>query len=177
MSKLNGMSIIALILGAISLTACQPGPIDDRYIANNDGTITDTVTNLNWQRCSVGQTWTGETCEGFVARFTLKRAMKLGKDGWRLPTSAELRSLVYCTNTGFYDSNGSNNACTSDETHRVPTINIVAFPNTPGVVFWTSTTKDGYFGLSGSRVRFQRGDVDSALAKYEGAVRLVRPVN
>lgn len=177
MIKLNAISIVALVLSVTFLTACKPKLIDERFIANNDGTITDTVTNLNWQRCSVGQTWTGQKCEGDVAWFTLHEALTLGKDEWRLPTSAELRSLVYCTNTGFYDSNGSNDACTRDGTHRVPTINIVAFPNTPGVVFWTSTTRNGYWGLSGSRVRFQIGDVDSALAKYAGAVRLVRPVN
>lgn len=38
--------------------------IDGRYRDNRDGTVTDIKTKLQWMRCSVGQSWNGQSCAG-----------------------------------------------------------------------------------------------------------------
>ncbi|EXJ09123.1 MULTISPECIES: protein kinase domain-containing protein [Nitrincola] len=75
-----------------------------RYLDNQDGTITDTITNLTWMRCSLGQTWTGETCLGDALELNWSQASSLGEqttlagyDDWRLPNLDELYTLVYCS--------------------------------------------------------------------------------
>lgn len=64
----------------------------------------DEKTGLYWDRCSVGQTWDGETCQGeplelnwydaqdYVAKFTNEKA-KGGYTDWRVPTIEELSSI------------------------------------------------------------------------------------
>jgi hypothetical protein len=90
------------------------------------GTVTDGVTNLVWQ-----QTVSSNPCPaddgGFPSGCTWSDAQTYcqslslgGLSGWRLPTLAELFSLVEGANT--------------------PSIEATAFPNTPAEPFWTSTT-------------------------------------
>lgn len=64
-----------------------------------DETITDTVNNLIWQKCNMGQT--GTTCSG--GRTTANWANSIsycdtlsigGNSNWRLPTKPELATLV-----------------------------------------------------------------------------------
>ena len=83
----------------------QYGPFGN-FISNNDGTITDTTTELMWQQCGYGQTWdvntnscTGsaelqlwEDAQGYVQ--ALNDTSALGYDDWRLPTRNELQSLI-----------------------------------------------------------------------------------
>lgn len=33
------------------------------FIDNQNGTVTQKTTGLIWQRCSIGQTWNGSTCD------------------------------------------------------------------------------------------------------------------
>ena len=60
----------------------------DRFVNNNDGTVTDTQTGLMWadQDNGSGIHWPGARsyCEGYS---------KGGKSGWRMPTIAELKQL------------------------------------------------------------------------------------
>lgn len=74
-----------------------------RYIENGDGTVTDTVTQLQWMRCSLGQTWNGAGCSGEQKEMTWeeakgKTARYAGHGDWRTPSIEELRTLVYCSN-------------------------------------------------------------------------------
>ncbi|NCC23468.1 MAG: DUF1566 domain-containing protein, partial [Alphaproteobacteria bacterium] len=46
----------------------------ERFSDNGDGTVTDVVSQLMWMRCSVGQTWSGETCLGETAAYDWQAA-------------------------------------------------------------------------------------------------------
>lgn len=50
----------------------------------------------NLKRCSLGQTWNGDTCAGEVTRQKWDEARRIAPAGWRLPTKDELSSQVYC---------------------------------------------------------------------------------
>jgi hypothetical protein len=110
------------------------------FTDNKDGTITFNSTGLTWMKCSVGQTWTGETCIGQATKMTWNEAMKLsvsfaGHNDWRLPIKEELMTLVFCSD-GEYGEDGSCKNMT-DVTH--PAINSMYFPNTEVSSYWSSS--------------------------------------
>jgi hypothetical protein len=86
------------------------------YTDNGDGTVTDNVTNLVWQKAvtpSQAYSW----CNAINYCATLALAGR----SWRLPTRIELLSLVDFTRTG-------------------PAINTTSFPSVPGGKYhWTSS--------------------------------------
>ena len=58
------------------------------YVDQGDGSVTHTPTSLTWQRCAVGQSWTGSICNGSASTFTWDAARLLtssfaGKTDWR----------------------------------------------------------------------------------------------
>jgi len=140
-----------------------------RYqILNNGSEVKDLKTRLIWQRCSVGQTWTGSSCEGEATSYTWPHALaavKAGDSLWRLPNIKELYSLV-------------NIACYN------PAINEPIFPNTPNAAYWSSsplpspslggayawTVTFGSFFLAKSL----SGSAELALVDYQLMLRLVR---
>ncbi|HEX7476929.1 MAG TPA: DUF1566 domain-containing protein [Polyangiales bacterium] len=97
------------------------GPSD--FTANGDGTVADLRSGLVWQK-TVGPDVYQAAC---TTKYTLAAATaycgSLGLAGatWRLPSKAELESLV-------------------DDTYYDPTmLDPKAFPNTPSLPFWTSS--------------------------------------
>jgi len=95
-------------------------PNPTHYTDNGDGTITDDVTGLMWQKTlpitSPPPYW--RWADGLL----YCRGLRLGGfDNWRLPSAIELLSIV-------------------DYGQANPAIDQTVFPNTPALAFWTSTT-------------------------------------
>ncbi len=116
-------------------------------------------TTLEWQRCAEGQTWdaASNACQGRPTALSWPRADRLakrvGKD-WRLPTAEELLSIV-------------------ERCHDAPAINPQVFPNTPGGLFWSSSTDTG--GLDRAWCVSFFGGQHYRVGKTQSArVRLVR---
>ncbi len=108
---------------------CISGPAQSTatYTDNGNGTVTDNLSGLLWQKCSVGQS--SLNCSGAASRLTWANAistcnaLSLGSGlKWRLPNINELRSL------GDYSKMAA------------PHINTTVFPNTESYPYWTSTT-------------------------------------
>lgn len=81
-----------------SITSTTPS---SRFIDNKDGTVLDTMTNLIWLRCAIGQTWTGGTCEGLPLKLSWRDSLHTAKDytfanyyDWKLPNIKQLSSIV-----------------------------------------------------------------------------------
>lgn len=178
------MFLPAIINGG-NTTPPPPVIIFERYqvFGPNNEYVKDLVNNLEWQRCSVGQTWNAGTnaCDGSLTPFTWIEASQIAVvDEWRVPTVDELRSLVYCS-TGIPDYFGmplEKTTCGGDYTH--PVIISEAFPNVPYVGnpinghFWSSTTsvEDAADAWG---VNFNTGSVGAGPKWTPGlSVRLVR---
>ena len=102
---------------------------DSRFIVNGNE-VTDTVTGLIWQRCSLGQT--GSDCSGdSVKTYTWKEALEAASPPWRLPNINELRSIV-------------------EEKCYDPAINLTVFPNTPASDYWSASPKANISGRAWS---------------------------
>ena len=77
-----------------------------RYLDNNNGTITDTVTGLMWQESfayvETGNYLNWHEANNYIGRLN-KQALG-GHDDWRLPNRLELQSLYEISHT--FKSNG-----------------------------------------------------------------------
>ncbi len=96
-------------------TAVDPAtPTSAFEIVEGGAVVRHTTTNLEWQRCSLGQSWDGSDCADSAEVFNWQQALNQvrGHAGWRLPNIIELLSL--------YES------CSYE-----PAINLVVFPGTP----------------------------------------------
>ena len=149
----------------------------DKFIDNKNGTVTFKSTGLTWQKCSVGQKWTGDTCSGDAIEMTWDDSIKLsnsfaGHNDWRLPTKEELMELIFCSD-GEYDSDGS---CINYQTVMRPTINSTYFTNTRDW-YWSSSLFLNHFDNRNRRVsiiNFKLGTYESDVKSDSNFVRLVR---
>lgn len=96
---------------------------DARFKDLGNGEVEDLNTGLVWQRCSIGQTWSGSECTGSPESLTwqqaLNKAKAVGKD-YRLPNLKEVASL--------------------NDMGCQPAINTTYFPDIPqNGYYWTST--------------------------------------
>jgi hypothetical protein len=101
----------------------------------NDEIIRDTVTGLEWQRCLQGENWDArnEICDDesptIAKRHRWNRLDEVTADGgFRVPTIDELRTLVYCSNTGNFGMQEDRKSCGDYRTYQSPTIVTEAFP-------------------------------------------------
>lgn len=138
----------------------KPSTPINRFVNNEDGTVSDRVTGLIWKRCSEGLS--GLACEiGSPATFTWQEALQAaasssfaGKNDWRLPNIKELGSIV-------------ERQCT------MPAINEIVFPATPTMSFWSSSpfVENRNFAWN---IYFPYGISDGNDKSYKFFVRLVR---
>ncbi len=153
-----------------------------RYRDNNDGTVTDVKTDLQWMRCSLGQEWKNGTCVGDVAKYTWddthKAVESLNRSGgyagyrnWRLPTIDELKSLVYCSSGKPTTWNDTGKRCEGN--YARPTVDSGAFPNTPSSWFWSGSPDTNYSNVAWY-VNFNDGYADGSYRGSNFHVRLVR---
>ena len=135
-------------------------PVQQGYVDNGDGTVTDTVTGLMWDKCPWGQF--GEDCgSGSPSNYWTTSILKdvnaeyggvnyKGYNDWRIPNYKELESLVKIT-------------------AAYPAIDSRIFPNTPGNFFassrysFLSSTRGSECGSSTVRVvDFNKGSLGKA---------------
>ena len=143
----------------------------NKFIDNKDGTVTDEINRLVWEKCSYGQMWINESCIGDATQMTWNDAKNLSFsiENARLPTKDELKTLVFCVD-GKYDNEGD---CINSEvaTNR-PTIDKEYFPNTPSDDYWSSTPSATNYNSAWS-VDFFSGHSSDESTDYKNYVRLV----
>ena len=144
-----------------SVTATTPST---DFTVNGDGTVTHSRTGLMWQRCAVGQYWSGDSCAGTASKMTWSEALLAGRYfdiplhnfnvDWRLPNVNELRSIVEakCVN---------------------PSVNESIFPATDASNFWSASAKAGNSDAAWV-VSFYTGSAYNNYKSSAHQVRLVR---
>ena len=134
---------------------------DSRFVTK-EHIVVDLERQIEWLRCSVGQRWNGSECSGNIVNLSLDmvpKALEIANEqlgeGWRLPSKAELKSIV----------------CKECPT---PKIDKEIFPNTDNAPYWTSDQSifNSKFYVS---VNFHTGFSFNRFSPIkELAVRLVR---
>jgi hypothetical protein len=124
------LGLLALACARLVSADAPPG----RYTLETAGVVYDTRTKLYWQRelpasyqpVCAGTTSgaPGEGCSVTEAKQYCSQLSVGNSVGWRLPTRAELLSLL-------------------DRTRSDPAIDPAAFPRTPSTSFWSSTPFTG----------------------------------
>lgn len=152
--------------------ASMPG-IPRSFVDNGDGTITDQVTGLMWEKLSddgsihdkdIGYSWSN----AFALKIgPLNSMMFAGYNDWRLPTVTELQTLV---NYGAQNPSAHpalNTGC------NIPGCTVLTCSCTNLSYYWTSTS---YLNLPTSAwaVGFDSGKVQDVSKGLSGYVRAVR---
>ncbi|WP_242466157.1 DUF1566 domain-containing protein [Chromatium okenii] len=170
--------------GALMFKSCRiVKMIGDRYANLGDGTVLDIHTNLQWMRCALGQNWTGNTCSGAAKGYKWDEAhnavAELNNNGgyagysdWRLPSIHELKTLVYCSSGQPKTWNDTGTSCEGN--YSKPTIDLIAFPNTPNTRFWSSSPDTFLFISTAWGVYFDSGYAGHNFRNDNLHVRLVR---
>jgi hypothetical protein len=189
-TTLSTLSVSAIVMMACWLpahaevTCSDGGPYEAvpattptaNFTIHDNGTVTDTTTGLMWMRCSLKQTWDGNTCTGDADSYSWQEALQVAQDinsgssnadndnaagfaghtDWRLPNKNELASIV-------------EDSCPS------MAINAALFPPTNTIYkwFWSSSPHAGY-SINAWAVHFEKGRVVWVARDSSRMVRLVR---
>ena len=120
-SRLTMMCLLFISMG----NAVKPSQASTQFIMR-DHIVIDIRSGVEWLRCSIGQTWDGNTCTGKIVKLNhddINQAIKLANEqlggNWRLPSLAELEGIV------CHDCEGVK-------------IDEAAFPNTSAEPYWTN---------------------------------------
>ena len=157
MAILRSISVLLILI--INCSNLLAG--DTRFVTK-EHIVVDLENQIEWLRCSVGQRWNGNECSGNIINLSLDmvpKALEIANEQlggeWRLPSKAELKSLI-CKE------------CTS------PKIDKKIFPNTDNAPYWTGEKSifNSKFYVS---VNFHTGFSFNRFSPIkELAVRLVR---
>jgi len=148
-------SILLLVQVATAQTcndAIPESTPESRFTLNGDE-VTDIETGLIWQRCSLGQT--GSDCSaGIATTHNWQEALLAANAPWRLPNIKELESIV-------------------EEKCGDPAINLVIFPNTASLEYWSASS---FANGSGNAwyIYFESGNSSNFDKLSNFYVRLVR---
>jgi hypothetical protein len=124
-----------------------PPAYDRNAFRASNGTVTDSRSGLVWQQNADQGDYDLASAKSYCASLSLAGAK------WRVPTLAELESIV-------------------DDTKVEIAFDMSIFPNTPGTYFWTTTP---HFGEKDSIwTVFRQGNPSPRTATSMGAVRCVR---
>jgi Protein of unknown function (DUF1566) len=133
--------LLAVCLSALACAA-QASP----FIFNKTGDeVLDMSTGWVWMRCSLGQSWNGQTCVGKATRlyFNGVESEVRSHTGWVVPSVAQLLSLRVCSAGESSDlvsvqgqGGGTFKQKCADGSNK-PTITTSVFPETP-TGFWSS---------------------------------------
>lgn len=165
----------------------------ERYQVNKSGKLLyESQSKLVWMRCSLGQAWTGKTCEGAAKEFSfdeaLQAAASLNKQGgyegftdWVLPSIEQLKTLRYCSKgmqvKSTRDSSNANageESCTNGSTQ--PATSPLAMPGT-ALGFYKSQSGSARSGNFAWGLDFKDGAATDCCGGYRSNrayVRLVR---
>jgi hypothetical protein len=130
--------------GPVDVAAGAPNP--EAYTDNGDGTITDNVTGLMWQKAVPKGTYTWAQAVAYCPTLNLG-----GHRDWRLPSRIELVSIA--------------------DFGRVPSIDSTYFPATPLTYFWSSSSSTA---ISAWDVLFSSGYTSVNVMTNTDNVRCVR---
>jgi Protein of unknown function (DUF1566) len=134
---------------------------NDRFTYSADGAeVTDTTTGLIWQRCSEGQQFSHDRCEGKATERNFKSTIAYAKSqakpqaAWRVPNINELNTLV-------------------NKSVRNPAIDASVFPNTAANRYWSASPHETDI-TQAMIVYFTDGHVAKYHQNNKAYVRLVR---
>ncbi len=161
-------ALLVALAGPVAAQKCDEGKPEttpvSRFKDNGNGTITDTQTKHTWLRCAVGMHWDGSSCAGKSLEYSYTEALEVtdelnekrvgGRSDWRIPTIAELESIV-------------EPRCFS------PAINLDLFPYSPQSGFWSSTDNPGLLTSRVMLLHFYNGNAYIANKKQTWRVRLI----
>jgi len=156
------MGVLARSLFILALSMVLAGPLRAADFIARDNLVIDLKFGVEWLRCSVGQVWNGETCEGEIIKLNhdqiaqaITQANEQLGGSWRLPSREELENLV-CE------------SCTQ------PKIDSKYFPGTVAEPYWTGQV-NAIAPKHFWSVNFFTGNTYGRFFPYqELAVRLVR---
>ena len=151
-----------VIVFLILIIKCSNSYASESRFVVQEHIVVDLERQIEWLRCSVGQRWNGSECSGNIVNLSLDmvpKALEIANEQlggeWRLPSKAELKSIV-CKE------------CPS------PKIDKEIFPNTDNAPYWTGDQSifNSKFYVS---VNFHTGFSFNRFSPIkELAVRLVR---
>ena len=154
------LRFIALLL-ILTIKCSNLFAADGRFVTK-EHIVVDLERQIEWLRCSVGQRWNGSQCSGNIVNLSLDmvpKALEIANEqlgtGWRLPSKAELKSIL-CKEC------------------PPPKIDKEIFPNTDNAPYWTGDQSifNSKFHVS---VNFHTGFSFNRFSPIkELAVRLVR---
>lgn len=153
----------SLIVGPVSMAQiCNQNIVTEsangRFINNNDGTITDVIYNKTWKACSEGQTYSEGQCLGSPSEYsTWGIALQHSSQDadYRLPNIKELQTLVQ-------------HQCIE------PAIDLIAFPDTPLAIYWSSTPEQSGQRTKGRIIDFTDGFETVRDVNKQRFVRLIK---
>jgi Protein of unknown function (DUF1566) len=157
--KLSSFSFVNATIALVLLS--QTALASDRFTYSTNGAeVTDTTTGLTWRRCSEGQQFSYDRCDGKPTEHNFKGAIAHAKmqatpeATWRVPNINELSTLV-------------------EKRVRNPSIDTNVFPNTAANRYWSSSAHETDV-TQGMIVYFNDGHVVKYHQNNKAHVRLVR---